>query len=329
MYARCMSRSRAVRSGFSAVFLRPWAFAAELAWRWTFGAAALLLLAYGILLFLSSTPVSDRDLMGLAGIIPGSARSAIQHIARGSGPRLLALIFSMAFGLSFLWWLASGLGRAAVIQELLPERKLEGAAALGRVFQLQLVRTTVFLIALLAYVAAFAVSLSAAPMTTANGKPASADFTVFCLIFLPITILFGWLWSSLNWCLSVAPIVAVRHGSSTFASFSGAIRLSLRSGRQFLWTGFVFGAVRLILVFLFLSFALTTFGIFAQFSGSLAMAAVFVVFLGYCALSDFVGIARFAAYVRIIEWVANPEPAMSFDLPAKVDLDSGPVPESV
>ena len=93
-----MSRSRAVRFGFSTAFRRPALFAAELAWRWAFGAAAVLLIGYSVLLFLSSIPVSDRDLFGLSGMIPGMIQSSLAHIFNGSGPKIVRLLAAAGTG---------------------------------------------------------------------------------------------------------------------------------------------------------------------------------------------------------------------------------------
>src|SRR4051794_15628694 len=118
MYAIPMSRSRAVRSGFTNIFRNPAVFLVELAWRWAYGAPALLLIAYSALLFLKLTPISDRDLFGLSGIIPGTAHAALSHIFSNSGPLLIRLIIALAVGIGILWWLASSLGRATVLQHL-------------------------------------------------------------------------------------------------------------------------------------------------------------------------------------------------------------------
>jgi hypothetical protein len=75
---------------------------------------------------------------------------------------------------------------------------------------------------------------------------------------------------------------------------------------------------------------MTTFGIFAQLSGGLAVVVVFLVFLCYCAVSDLLGVARLAAYARIVEWDSAPE--ASIIAPAKSDFEGNlgeSIPESV
>src|SRR4051812_16860651 len=102
-----MSRSKAVRTGFTAIFREPAIFAAELAWRWTFSVAALLVLIYALLMFLQSLAVTDSDYFGLIGFIPGTAASALANIFHGSGPKMLRVALALWLGLTFLWWLAA------------------------------------------------------------------------------------------------------------------------------------------------------------------------------------------------------------------------------
>jgi hypothetical protein len=66
--------------------------------------------------------------------------------------------------------------------------------------------------------------------------------------------------------------------------------------------GLVFGILKIFLIGVALVFALTTLGITAQLAPEVALFSVFLVFLGYCAVSDFLATARMASYVRIIEW---------------------------
>jgi hypothetical protein len=105
-----MSKSHAVRSGFSAIFRDPLVYIAELAWRWTYAVASALLIAYGVLLFLNSLPVSARDAFGLSGIIPGLFVEALANIFRGSGPKMLRMAAMLFAGLGLLWFLAASLG---------------------------------------------------------------------------------------------------------------------------------------------------------------------------------------------------------------------------
>jgi hypothetical protein len=299
-----MSRSRAVRSGFSIAFHRPAVFAAELAWRWAFGAAAILLISYSVLLFLASIPVSDRDLLGLSGVIPGMIPSALAHIFNGSGPKIVRLLCALIAGIGLLWWLASAFGRAVVLQELVPQRKQSARDAIRILLHFNLLRALLSILALIACAGAFALASRMALAGQAVDQPRSAapDASVFYLVFLPLAIIAGWLWSTFNWHLTLAPIVALGTGSGVTDSISKTAALVLRQGRQFFWVGLVFGLLRLIVAGVFLFFAMGTFAVLAQLATGLAVAGLAVVALCYFAIADFLTIARLAAYERILEW---------------------------
>src|SRR5579872_2900939 len=102
-----MAECRAVSAGFSAAFRRPAVWLAELAWRWAFAVSAWLLIAYGVLLFLGSVPVSDADMFGLSGVIPSRVVPTIIHIFAGSGPKMLRLALALLVSLCLLSFLAT------------------------------------------------------------------------------------------------------------------------------------------------------------------------------------------------------------------------------
>ena len=116
-----MTRSGLVRAGFAAAFRRPAVIAAEIVWRWSFGAAAGALVSVAVLRFLNSLTVTDGDLLALRSRIPLLMADAILHIFQGSGPRLLRMTFIVAPAVSALWILAASAGRAATLRALLRE----------------------------------------------------------------------------------------------------------------------------------------------------------------------------------------------------------------
>jgi hypothetical protein len=106
-------------------------------------------------------------------------------------------------------------------------------------------------------------------------------------------------------------------------------RLVLRRFRQFFWVGLVFGLVRLLLLGVFLSFALSVFGVLVQLSAGLAFTGVLLALLVYFAGADFFAIARVAAYARILGWDSeSPRVSATDEKSASVDLDH-PAAESI
>jgi len=61
---------------------------AEVAWRWSFGAAAFVLIGLGVLEFLDSLPVSPTDMLMLRTGHPLLIAQAIAHIFRETAPRV-------------------------------------------------------------------------------------------------------------------------------------------------------------------------------------------------------------------------------------------------
>jgi hypothetical protein len=327
-----MSRSRSVRSGFSTAFRRPAVFAAELAWRWAFGAAAILLVSYSVLLFLTSIPVSDRDLFGLSGMIPGTVRSSLAHIFSGSGPKIVRLLAALIVGLGLLWWLASAFGRAVVLQELVPQRKQSAPVAIRILLQINFLRAMFALFALIACAGAFALAsqLALAGGTAVDpAQSAEPDTSVFYLVFLPLAFLVGWVWSTLNWYLTLAPIVALQIGTGVADSILKSAALVLRQARQYFWVGLVFGLLRLLIAGIFFFFAMSAFAVLAQFATGLAVGGLALVGLCYFAVADFLSVARLAAYERIVVWDSEKSEPEASSASAQLSDFGPPEPEPI
>lgn len=68
--------------GFRAILRRPSFGLAEIAWRWSFGAAAGLLLIFSFFEYLDTLPVSQGDLLLLRTSQPVLVSRAVVHIFR-------------------------------------------------------------------------------------------------------------------------------------------------------------------------------------------------------------------------------------------------------
>jgi hypothetical protein len=327
-----MSRSRAVRSGFSTIFHHPALFAAELAWRWAFGAAALLLIGYSVLLFMSSIPVSDPDLFGPSGVIPGTVRSSLAHIFSGSGPKIVRLLAALIVGIGLLWWLASAFGRAVVLQELVPQRKQSAPAGIRILLLINFLRAIFSLFALIACAGAFALASELALGGGTAVDPAQSaepDAAVFYLVFLPLAFLIGSIWSTLNWHLTLAPLLALNAGSGVADSILRSAALVLRQARQYFWVGLVFGLLRFLVAGIFLFLSMSAFAMLAQFATGLAVASLALVALCYFAVADLLSVARLAAYERILVWDSERSVPESSSSSAQASDYGPPEPEPI
>jgi len=286
-----MSRSRAVRTGFSGAFARPHLFLGELVWRWVFGITSWMLIAYGVLLFLGSIKVSDADLLGLYGIIPGQFRHSLEHIFGGTGPKLVRMIAAVVIGSALVWWMTATVGRTAVLRVATSQGT--GFRSLARLNFLRLI--TGFATAL-AYVGCVLLALSA---TRGNG---GHDVASFYYVLIPLLIFLGLVWNSLNWYFSLAPLIAVRRGAGAWRSIAEAAVVSWRRSRQFTWIGFVFGAIRFVLAFAAFYLLLASF-VAAAGSPAWVYLAIFLLISGtYFFLGDFLHVARLLACLRVLDW---------------------------
>jgi hypothetical protein len=288
-----MSRSHAVREGFSAVFRDPLIYGAELAWRWTYSIASLLLIAYGVLLFLNSLPVTDRDAFGLSGIIPALFAEALANIFRGSGPKMMRLALMLFLGLGILWLVAATVGRAATLSALL--RK---SAPWRQIYTLHLLRLMVATAAYIAYGGAIAGALSSARFDNGGGY----DVAEFYLVFLVLSMIISMAWSSASWYLSLGPILAARNGTGVLDSLYDAAALLRRRASQFSWVGIFFGLLRAAIWFGGFFAFLALLGAAAEAPKGVGIALFLLFAAAYSAVSNLIYLLRMAAYVRIADW---------------------------
>lgn len=313
-----MSKSHAVREGFAAIFRDPLVYLAELAWRWTYTIAAGLVVTYGLLLFLNSLPVSDRDLFGLSGIVPGLYGAALANIFKGSGPKMVRLAMMLSLSLGLLWFLAASLGRSATLTALL--RK---PARLRPIFRLHAMRLIIGSAAWIAYVGAFAVAASAARFENGPGYHPGK----FYLVFLLLSLVISSAWSSASWYLSLGPILSVRNSTGTLDSLYDAAALVRRQPRQFSWVGIFYGVLRAVIWFVaFFSLLIALASVAAAPPG--VTTAVLILFLAaYSAVSSFLYLARMGSYLRILEWDRASDEAerLRLQTPATPPMPSRPL----
>ncbi|HZZ14725.1 MAG TPA: hypothetical protein VFE08_02060 [Candidatus Sulfotelmatobacter sp.] len=315
--------------GFRAAFHRPSLTLAEIAWRWTFGSVALTLLTFSFIEYLDTLPVTEADASLLATRQPLLVGKAISHILRGSLDRVLltALLTSLALGA--LWIVAASLGRAVTIRALLDyfrrdvasnESKDTSEAIQSPANQLPVFRTLLTIhflrfaltvAGLLAFAGAAILVSFASPVT--NPQPGLAF-----ILFLPFAGLICLVWPALNWLLSLASIFVMRDGDDTWVALSAAAAFSRdHAGPVFAvsaWTGLAHLVV--------LSVAGTGISLLLAFiplvpAGPLVGAALLGT-LAYCAIVDWLYIARLAGYVCIAELPATAKQSVTPVAPSPV-----------
>jgi hypothetical protein len=294
--------------GFRAIFRRPSLGFAEIAWRWSFGAAAGLLVTLSCFEYLDTLLVTRRDLLLLRTRQPFLISHAVGNIVRGSGGRLVEAFLVLALALVVGWIIVAALARAATINALLAHfrEKSESSAQstgwrLDPLLGLNFLRAAVGLAAVVGFLAAFVV----------GGMASSQDEAAPDASFLIVLIIAGlvWLaWSVVNWLLSLAAIFVVSGGRDTFGAIADAVDfLRRRSGPVFA-VGTSFGLAHTAAFVVASIAAAIPLGLVTVLPGRIVLAGLAVITLLYFAVADFLYMGRLAAYVAILELPEAPVP---------------------
>ena len=305
--------------GFHAIFRRPSVPLAEVMWRWSFGAAALLLLAFGLLEYFDTLPVSNGDLMFLRSGQPILISQAVDRIFQGSSLRFILAAIIVVAALTILWILLASIGRSATVDDLLKyvgerarpvlaagtsaqristEQKL-GDANSGR-WHFRSMAALHFLragLGMAATIACFAVIIFA-PLISTKEHPHPAIVFLLMLVFLSAVWL---IWSSVSWFLSLASIFVVRNGESAFTAISSATNFCLTRGGPVAIIGTWFGLTHVVLFFVATSVIAFPLSLTPLLPFGVVVLVIAVFTLAYFAIVDTLYVARLAGYVAILE----------------------------
>jgi hypothetical protein len=313
-----MTQRSPTLEGFRAILRQPSFGLAEIAWRWSFGVAAALLLTFSFLEYLDTLPVTRTELFLLRTHHPILISRAIAHILRGSAPRVVAASIVLALALAIAWAGIASLGRAATVKALLYHFRENNAAGnlskppllhlwreqeenwrLRPLVGLNLFRVGITLAAAVGCLGALLLAGFASPK--ADPSPGSA-----ALILLMLVTFVGLSWSVLNWFLSLAAIFVVGDGRDTFGAVAAAVDLfRARTGpvvaaSTWFGLGHVVAFVGASSVVAFpLAFA-------RMLPLGVVLGGVLLVTLLYFAVVDFLYVARLAAYMCIVEGPETP-----------------------
>ena len=288
--------------GFRAAWRRPSLTLAEIAWRWTIGAAAATVFFFGLFEYLNTLTVTNAELLLLKSGQPYLMAQALAHIARGTLVRVVVSAVFAALMLSLFWSLAGALGRIATVGGLLgyfrtgiaPASDCPPRARLRSLLRLNLLRAAVSGAAIFGFAGAFI--LAGFVSTAEHPRPGLAF-----LLFVPLAGLVWIIWSGLNWLLTLAGIFAARDGEDALAAISAAAAFCReRTGALAAvstWTGFAHlvafvGATTVVSMPL---------GFVAIVPWRLVLAVMILITLAYFALADWLYMARLAGYIYIAE----------------------------
>jgi hypothetical protein len=332
--------------GFRSLLRMPAVPLAEVAWRWSFGAAASVLIGLGVFEYLDTLPVSPGDLLMLRTGHPILMANALSHISRGSGLRLsmaLALLFST---LAILWILLASIGRAATLGALVSyirerscivRKQLEGssrknpttihAAAESSASRFPSLAGLHFLRVALA-LAACAGCLGALILAGFASSKTSPHPALTFFLALILSVLVWMAWSSISWLLSLASIFVVRQGQDAFGALASSVDLCRDRFGSVAAVGTWVGLGHLVLFILATSAGTFPFAFAPVLPLPVVLAAVLLLTLVYFAIVDTLYIARMAGYVAILEAPPISVASISADAAAVSTQQSAPSVQS-
>jgi hypothetical protein len=295
------------------MFQQPSLGLAEIAWRWTFGAAAVLLAAISFREYFDTLQVSRGDLLLLRTRQPALIAHALAHIFGGSAARVVEAMVVLVLALAVGWIVIAALGRAATLKALLayireradseqrpPAKSRFGdgrapSLRLGSLLGLNCCRAAVALAAVVGSFAAFILGGSAA--SAENPSPGAA-----LLIILGVTSLVWMAWSFLNWVLALAPVFVVAHGRDTFGAIGAVVQLCRSRAGSVFAAGTWFGLAHVGVFFVATTAVGFPLGLAAALPRAVTLGGVLLVTLLYFAVADFLYMGRLAAYVAMVEF---------------------------
>src|SRR5437773_2388246 len=283
-------------NGLQMVLHRPSLVLAEIAWRWTFGIAVVVLLTFSTVEFLDTLPVGRGEFLLFRSGRTLLILKAIQHILRGSLPRAAALTFLLAVMLSLAWIALASVGRATTLDALLQYFRQRGILNLPTRSTVPMLRSLAGLNFLRVAMTAAAALASLGAFIIASGLGSSARATVLLWILLMLVAV---TWSRLNWWLSTAPIFVAARTNDALKGLAAVIDLYT----QRRWSFFAIAAwfnIGHVLAFALASFAATVALVLAYRFPGLALAATVIVLFIYLAVVDFLHVARLAAYMSLL-----------------------------
>jgi hypothetical protein len=274
-----------IRSAFRTVRENPALIFAEIAWRWTFGAIAWLLMLFTVRTIFQNIDVSGAEVAIARSNNAYLIADAVVRILVQVLPRVGAALLLIVPLLSLVWTVVATIGRAATLRSLIPS----AGRHIAPLFFLNLIRAFFTVATFLAFFGTILfVSSQLAP------SPDAAPALVLGWMFLAFLVTI--FWGFVNWFLALAPIFIVRDGIGARKAISESLGLYRSNSRDYMAIATGFGLFRTAALMVAIIAGAVTVG-----AGSIrgVLIASVVVALVYFAVADWLYIARLAAYVEL------------------------------
>lgn len=295
-----------IAEGFRLILRRPAIALAEIAWRWSFAAAAWVLGAMFVLEYLDSLTVTRLDRLLLASNQPAFISRALRSIFEGSGLRVTEAGIVLFVGLALAWIAVASLGRVAILDSLVEEFQIARTGPRRRAWASVLALNTLRFVLTLAAVVAGAGAALVASSVWASTKLRGADgATLFGLLLFSVAVS----WIALNWLLSVAAIFPLAEEGTAFDGIGSVLRLFEGRTGPVVLMGLLFGALHLGLVIAATSIGMSILVAARPLGAGGVIFLELVVIAAYSAVADFLYVSRLAGYV----WLLRPEDIATAD----------------
>jgi hypothetical protein len=278
-----------VNQGFRTVLRDPTILMTEIVWRWSFGAAAFLLLFFSVAALLGSIHVSETDVAAWRSNNPTLMAQALVTMLMESGSRILGVAVRVLPVITLLWVILGAAGRTLTMNRL-----GRGTVSFRTVLALHCARAFLVWLAAGGLIAAIVFDASV------STRGAETDlFLYYALVFWSV-VLIGGFWAAANWYLSLAPISSLKSGDGFLRSTWQAIRLAKAQTGDFGGISLIFGIYRLVALAVAFVLCVLPSGLMGTWPRSYT-AWVVAVSLVYFAVGDLLYLARMAAYL-IVAW---------------------------
>jgi hypothetical protein len=295
--------------GFKLTFRRPAIALAEIAWRWSLAAAAWFLATLFLIEYADSLAVNALDRLLLGTQQPILVLRAIERIFHGSAFRFVEAGTVLAIALTIAWIGLASFGRTETLKALLEYFGVgsakDGRGVFSSLLALNFLRAVTTLAAAVSAIGAVLLASS----VWASTHISAADATRLCVAVL---FLIWIVWGTLNWLLSTAAVLVFSDRNGALDAVARTVRLCQELPGPFLAVGTWFGLAHMGAFIAACGFGFTVLGAMGALPGGPILFVEFLIFLGYCAVADFIYTARLAAYVAIIhgeETLKSDEPS--------------------
>ena len=276
-------------------------------WRWIFGIPALWLIVTQGRKVLSAATGGTMD-VGTLGLDPAFVNDPVGALSGspvGAAGKLAGAITALLPGLEHVavwlvpallvgWVVVSALGRTAVLRRVDPALKAKPLTLMG----LHATRVAVLALVVLLWLRLLT-AVGRAEVTGPIAAGAEPNLIGFCALVIVISLGLFTAWGFVSWPLSVAPLLAMRNGTSVLASLRDAGRLgALRS--KLAEINLVLAVVKIALIVLALTFSATPLPFEAVATPEFLAWWWAGVALLYVLWSDFFHVARLAGYLAIL-----------------------------